>query len=119
MLALRKLWTVLAGAWAAAIVARAVLDWILGLQGAGVSAGILAAAALGGLMSLGPARQVQPMDAGERRDSILGWGALVGVVASVACLFLPLPWSLLAAVAVLVLTVLLLGRAPRGAASLS
>jgi hypothetical protein len=113
MLALRKLWTVLVGAWAAAILARAVLDWILGMEGAGVFAVVLAAAALGGLASLGAAREVRPMDPGERRDTILGWGALVGGVASVACLFLPLPWGVLAAVAVLALTVGLLLQVPK------
>jgi hypothetical protein len=113
MLALRKLWTVLVGAWVAAILARAVLDWILGLEGAGVFVVVLAATALGGLMSLRAARQVQPMDPEERRDSILGWGALVGGVGSVACLFLPFPWNVLAAIAVLALTVGLLLRVPK------
>jgi hypothetical protein len=108
MLALRRLWTVLVGAWVAAILARAVLDWILGLEGAGVLAVVLAAAALGGRASIGAAREVQPMKPKERRDAILGWGALVGGVGSVACLFLPLPWSVLAAVLVLALTVGLL-----------
>jgi hypothetical protein len=116
MLALRRLWTVIVGAWVAAILARAVLGWILGLEGAGVFAVVLAATAVGGLMSLGAARQVQPMDPDERRDSILGWGVLVGGVGSVACLFLPLPWNLLAAVAVLALTVGLLLQVPKSPA---
>jgi hypothetical protein len=116
MLALRKLWAVLVGAWVAAILARAIAGWILGFEGAGLFAVILAAAALGGLTSLGAARQVRPMDPGERRDSIVGWGALVGGVGSVACLFLPLPWSALAAAAVLALTVVLLRRVPKAPA---
>jgi hypothetical protein len=112
-LAVRRLWTVLVGAWSAAILARALLDWVLGLEGAGVAAGILAATALGGAASLGTARQLQPMDPSERRDTILGWGAVTGAVGSIACLFLPLPWSVLGAVAVLALTVLLLRAVPR------
>jgi hypothetical protein len=113
VLAVRKVWTVLVGAWSAAILARAILDWALGLDGAGVFAAILAGSALGALASVGAARRLEPMDPEERRDSILGWGALIGGVGSVACLFLPLPWGAVAAGAVLVLTVALLQRLPK------
>jgi hypothetical protein len=58
MLALRKLWTVLVGAWAAAFAARAVLNWILGLDDTWVAAAILVAALLGAWASLGAARDL-------------------------------------------------------------
>ncbi len=59
------------------------------------------------------ARQVKPLEPAERRDTILGWGALVGGVAALACLlFGPMPWGILAAAAVLAATVLGLRRVP-------
>ena len=70
MLALRKLWTVLVGAWAAAFAARAILNWILGLEDTWVAAAILVAAALGGWASLGEARDLRPMEPEERRDRL-------------------------------------------------
>ena len=112
MLALRKLWTVLVGAWAGAFAARALLVWALDLEGPLVAAATLLAAALGGWLSIGEARQVKPMEPAERRDAILGWGALVGGVAAVACLLIPMPWGVLAAVAVVAVTVLALRRVP-------
>jgi|SRR5215207_46344 len=112
MLALRKLWTVLVGAWVGAFLARALLGWALDLEGPLVAVAILVAAAVGGLLSIGEARQLKPMGAGERRDTILGWGALIGGVAAVACLFIPMPWGVLAAVGVVALTVLALRRVP-------
>jgi len=47
-------------------------------------------------------------------DTILGWGAIIGFIAVVACLFVPMPWGALAPVAVVGITVLLL-RARRPA----
>lgn len=112
MLALRKIWTVLVGAWVGAFLARAVLDWVLGLDGPWVGIGVIVAALIGGALSITEAREVQPMPAGERRDTILGWGALVGGVAAVACLFIPMPWGAVAAAAVVVVTVVSLHRVP-------
>jgi len=73
MLAMRRLWTVLAGASFGAILARTILDWLLGLEGTWVDVAIPVAAALGGYLSIGEARRIKPMDPSERRDTILGW----------------------------------------------
>jgi hypothetical protein len=113
MLAVRKLWTILVAAWAGAFLARAVLDWVLGQEGTWVAVAIVAAAVLGGLAGVSEAKGVEPLDPAERRDTILGWGALIGGVAAVACLFLPLPWGVLAAAGVVMLTVVLLRRVPK------
>jgi NhaP-type Na+/H+ or K+/H+ antiporter len=110
MLALRKVWTVLVGAWAGAVLARISLDWLLGLDGRWVDVAILLAAVLGGALSVREARQVEPMDRAERRDTILGWGGVIGAVAAAACLFLPLPWGPLAALTVVALTASALAR---------
>jgi hypothetical protein len=112
MLTLRKVWTVLVGAWVSAWVARALFDWLLGLEGAWLLGLVLAATALGGVASLVEARRVRPIDPAERRDSILGWGAVIGGMGSIACLFLPFPWGVLGAIAVLALTAALLRRVP-------
>jgi hypothetical protein len=99
---------VLLGAWVGAWVARAIADWVLELDDVWVAVAVLVAASLGGLAALGDARKLTPMDPQERRDTILGWGALVGGVAAIACLFLPLPWGAVAALVVLAATVVAL-----------
>lgn len=101
---------VLAGALAAATIVRAVLDWILGLEGPGVGVAVIVAAVLGGVASLGDARALRPLSDAERRDALLCWGALTGGVAALACLLLPLPWGPLAAATVVGVTVLGLRR---------
>lgn len=110
MLALRKLWTILLGAWVAEFIAVAVLDWMLGLEGTWVLVVILIAAAVGGFAGIREARQVQPMAPDERRDTILGWGTVIVGVGAVACLVLPFPWSAFAAAAVLAVGVVMLRR---------
>jgi hypothetical protein len=112
MLALRKLWTVIVGAWVAAFLAGGLLDWILGLQGTWVAVAVLLAGVLGGFLSIGEARRVEPMDPAERRDTILGWGTIVGVVAALACLYLPMPWAIVAALGVLAVTLIALRQVP-------
>lgn len=112
MLALQKLWTVLAGACGGALLARVTLDWLLGLDGDRLAVAIVAAAVLGAFLSIGDARQITPMDPSGRRDAILGWGGLIGGVASVACLFAPMPWGAFAAAAMLAATVIVLRRVP-------
>lgn len=100
----------LAGACAGGFLASAILRWLLGLGGTGVAAAIVGAAALGAFFCLGEARQITPMDPAERRDAILGWGALIGGVVAIACLFVPMPWGALAGAAVLATTVIALRR---------
>jgi hypothetical protein len=120
MLGARRVWVVLVGAWVGAFLGRALFEWLLGLDEPWRAIGILGAAAAGGLLSLGEAHRLGPMPPHERRDAVLGWGALVGGVGAVACLFLPMPWGALAALAVLVVTVIALRRvppAPRGTPS--
>lgn len=95
----------LVGAWGGAFLAGAVLNWLLGLEGDGVRVAVLVAALLGGAASISDARRLQPMPPSERRDAILGWGALIGAVATGACLFLPLPWGVVAAAVVCGVTV--------------
>ena len=113
MLQLRRLWAVLVGAWVAAWGARILLDWILGLEGTWVLIAIIAAAVLGGVAAIGEAKKIEPMPEPERRDAILGWTALIGFVAAASCLLLPMPWGLIAAVAVVVLTIVTLRSVAR------
>lgn len=110
-MALRTMWPVLVGAWASAWVVGAALRWLLGADGTWANVAIVAAALVGGAFGVRAARDVRPMTPAERRDTILGWGALAGGVAAVACLFFPLPWGALAAAAVLGATTLALRRA--------
>jgi len=73
-----------------------------------VVAGLIGAAA-----GVAWARSVEPYPPAERRDAILGWGALIGGVAALACLALPMPWGVIAAVAVAALTVAALRSVPK------
>ena len=110
MLPLRRLWTVFVGVWGCMLAAGLLLVQLLDLHGPLVAAAIVLAGVLGGVASFGEAREVEPMAPKERRDAVLGWGGLVGGVAAVACLFAPMPWGALAAVAVVAVTVLALRR---------
>jgi hypothetical protein len=65
-----------------------------------------------GILSIGEARGLRPLPARERADTIIGWGAVIGALVAVACLALASPWGVLAAVAVVAVTVLGLSRVP-------
>jgi hypothetical protein len=112
VLALRRIWTVLVGVWFGAFLARALLHWVLGLEGTWVRVAVLAAGLVSGILSIGEARGLSPMPPGERGATIIGWGAVVGALGAVACLALPFPWGLLAVVVVVVVTVVALSRVP-------
>ncbi len=101
---LRKLSAVLVGAWATAFVANLVLRGALGQEGPWVLLGIAVAGVVGGLAGVAEARTIEPMEPGERRDAILGWGWVIGLVVASACLYLPLPWAAIAVAAVLAAT---------------
>jgi len=81
MLALRRLGTVLIGAWGGALFARLLLDWILGLDDVWVALGVVAGALTGGALALGEARSLRLMEPQERRDAILGWGFVIAAAA--------------------------------------
>jgi hypothetical protein len=44
--------------------------------------------------------------------TILGWGTIVGVVAALACLYLPMPWGIVAALGVLAVPLIALRQVP-------
>ncbi len=69
----------LVGAWAAAWVTRALLDWVLGFDGSGVLVAVGVAAVLGGALSIGDARRLTPWPANDRRDAVLGWGFVAAI----------------------------------------
>jgi hypothetical protein len=110
MLALRKVGKVLLGAWSLAFLAKVIFDWLLGLEGWALTAPVLIAAAVGGLLGFSDAREVEPMEPADKRDTILGWGALVGAVATIGCLLIQMPWGLVTAVVVGATTVFTLHR---------
>jgi hypothetical protein len=110
MTGVRRVWAVLAPAWGCGLIAGIALDWVLGVDGPWLGVGVVAGTLAGGVLGVREARRIKPMAADERRDAILGWGAVVGAVAAVACLLLPLPWGALAAAAVVAATVLALRR---------
>lgn len=71
---------------------------------------LIGAAALGGLVGVSAAQELEPYRPKEKRDVALGWGALVGAVGAVACLLIPLPWGAVAAAAVAAATLVTLRR---------
>ncbi len=83
MLTLRRIAAVLVGAWVGAGLVRALLDWVLGLEGPGVVAAVLAGAVLGGVGAIGEARRLEPWPPDERRDAIIGWSVVLVLVAIV------------------------------------
>ena len=110
MLLARKVLAVLIGAWAFAGLAKIVFDLLLGIDDTALLVIILAAALLGAVGGMAEASGLEPMEPGERRDTILGWGAFVGIIATVVCLLLPMPWGALAATAVGTATIATLAR---------
>jgi hypothetical protein len=113
MLLLRKVGIVVFYAWGAAWTARAVFDWLLGLDGVALAVPSVVVTAAGAVAGFSEARDLGPMNPSDRRDVILGFGAIVGILAAVACLFLPMPWGALAALLVAAARVLVLRRVPQ------
>lgn len=109
------------GAVSGAVLGRIVFDFVVGLDGWAVAGPQLALTMIGAGVAVGDAKRLEPLPPHEQRDTILGWGALIGAVAALACLLLPMPWGAVAAVAVSAATVATLRVArrslPRGPAS--
>src|SRR4051812_14831308 len=101
----RRVFTVLVGAWIASWIMRALLDWILGLEGTGVDLAVVAAALAGAVLSLPAARELEPWSAAASRDALLGFGTIVAIVLVLPCFALPMPWGLIAAAVVAALSV--------------
>ena len=97
--------TVFAYTWGSAFLVRAVAGWVIGTAGALLVVPTLVAAALGALVGMAEARALAGRD-----DHTQLLGGLAGAALAVACLFLPMPWGLLAALAVAAATVLALRR---------
>jgi hypothetical protein len=109
---LRRAWVVLGGAAFAVGVANVLFNWLLGLGGTVVLILCLVAAVIGGLTALDEARSVEPWTLWDERDAYLGWVTFFGIVAVIACLFIPMPWGGVAAGAVAAFTLVVLRKAP-------
>jgi hypothetical protein len=108
----RRIWTVFVGMWVGAWFARALFDWVLGIDGTWLLVAMVVAAAIGARAGWEEAKGLEPLTLWERRDAFLGWGALIGVAAVIACFFLPMPGGGIAAGAVAATTLVVLRRAP-------
>jgi hypothetical protein len=108
----RKIWTVFVGMWVGAWFARALFDWVLGIEGVWLVVPIAIATAIGAYAGYEQAKGLEPLTLWERRDAFLGWGAVIGVIAVIACFLLPMPWGGIAAGAVAAVTLVVLRRAP-------
>ena len=97
---IRRISHVLLGAWGAGWIAGAVLVWGFGLSGTVPVLAVLLAMMAGGVLAIGGARRLPKLTPRERRDAVLGWGFLLGFVATAACFLAPMPWALVAAVTV-------------------
>ncbi len=105
MLTFRRVVQAACGLWAGAWIGRIAFDWLLGLDGAALLAGQLACALIGGVVMWLDSRTLRPWRPAERRDAIVGWGLLIGLVVAFGSLLLPTPWGLIAAPTVLVVLV--------------
>jgi hypothetical protein len=112
VLTVRRVLVVIGGGWVAAWTARALFDWILGLDGTLVVILSLVAFALGAYASVDTARELNEWTLWDKRDAYLGWLTFFGIVAVIACLFIPMPWGLMAAAVVAALTIVVLRRSP-------
>lgn len=108
-LKLRRVAVAIAGAWIAALSARVVFGDLVGLDG-WVLGGLLIACALIGLGAGAiEARELRPMAPTEKRNSVLGWGFALSLVPVTACLYIEMPWGVLAAVGTALALGLLIG----------
>lgn len=86
MLRARQIGTTLGWVWAGGWLGRLVI-WIAGLDDGSALAALIVCAALGGLIGVAFARTLEPWDAAERRDAVVGWsivGVLIGLIGVVA-----------------------------------
>ena len=97
--------TIVAYTWGSAFVVRAVAGWVIGATGALLVVATVVAALLGALVGMAEARALAGRD-----DPTQLAGGLAGAALAVACLFVLMPWGLLAALAVAAATVLGLSR---------
>ena len=109
---LRKLWTVFVGMWVGAWFARALFDWVLGIEGTWLVVAMVIAAAVGAAGGYEEAKDLEPLTLWDRRDAFLGWTAVIGLIAVVACFLLPMPGGAIAAGAAAAITLLVLRRTP-------
>jgi hypothetical protein len=113
MLWVRRAWEVLVGVSAGLWTARIVVDWLLGVDGTWLWVATVALGLAGAAVGIGVARDLKPYPPAEQRDAILGWGGLIGAVAALACLAIPMPWGAIGAVTVAALTVAALRSVPK------
>lgn len=85
--------------WVAALICAKVLD--LG-QTAGLIV-IALAALVGGWIGWTQTESLVEWSAGERRDAIIGWGVVIAIIGAVLSGFVPMPWTILAALAWVIL----------------
>ena len=114
---LRQATTVVLTGLCAGWVARAILDWILGVEGTVLQVGVIVAIVFGAAAGLIEARDLERYEAGERRDAIVGWTFVIGLGGTLAALTAPMPWGALAAAAIAAATLLLIRRASATSAS--
>lgn len=85
----RRVATVLGCVGGGFILAR-VISEIVGLDGTALRVTVVVLGVIGALVGWSEAKELRPMDSGERRDAYLGWGfvgALVFVIAVIALIF--------------------------------
>ena len=112
VLKLRRVGVVIGGGWVAAWIARALFDWVLGLEGTLVVVLSLVAFGAGAWASVDTARELEPWTPWDERDAYLGWVTFLGIVVVIACLFIPMPWGAMAAAVAAALTIVVLRRRP-------
>ncbi|MDQ3677213.1 MAG: hypothetical protein M3401_10495 [Actinomycetota bacterium] len=100
-----KVLIVVGGVIASSIVAHAILGWVLHVNGAWLT--VFIAALILGVLAAADAAQGDPDDVGDEPYNLAFVAATgVAIVGAVACLYLPMPWGGLAAVAVILSLIL-------------
>jgi hypothetical protein len=81
VLAVRRVGAVLVAVWAGLAVVGLVVHRLLGVDGTWmwVCAGV--AVVVFGAVGISSAKEIEPMTAAERRDTLLGWGAVLALIA--------------------------------------
>jgi hypothetical protein len=99
----RRLVEIYLAVYIALFLARVVFDWAFDVDGTPLLVVTIVLGVVGLAIGIQQARDLPPappLEPDEQRDTVLGWGGLIGAAVSLIVLFaLPMPWGAIAAAA--------------------
>lgn len=104
MVTFRRTVQAFTSAYVAAWVARGIVALTDPSRGVAIAI-FVAATVLGAGISWRTSRSVDPWSAQDLRDGAIGWGLVGGLILALLCVLLPTPWNAIAAVAIVLATI--------------